>query len=420
MTLKFRNPARCARLLMTALALTTIAPDIIANSVNDGISAYRRGDFETAERLLQAAGRKGDVNAALLLGNIAQQSNGSQADLEAAAKWYQKAAHGGLATAQSKLAACYIGGAGVKQSEGEALKWYRRAAIHGDIQAAASLAYLYQLGNEVEHDPAKAAYWYRVAARRGDLLSANILGDFYSAGFGVSRNDRTAAKWYRLAAKQGDPEAQYRTAVAYYEHVGVARDPVAALAWVTLALRKFGEHDSMREPATRLASAIAGELTAAQAEQAQQWADAWHLPAGSRQIYDAPDDTLQAVVTVLGRSGESRIDIRERGNILVSRNFASSDGQHGYAVQQAQWTPNSRYFVFSLSNSGGHQPWHFPTYVYSRRTNKLLSIDNQGEPVASPEFHLDNDDILKITVLQKDGINRQIEMNLQDISSRPN
>jgi TPR repeat protein len=48
-----------------------------------------------------------------------------------AAKWYQKAADQGNATAQNNLGVLYQNGQGVEQSEEMAAKWYQKAADQG-------------------------------------------------------------------------------------------------------------------------------------------------------------------------------------------------------------------------------------------------------------------------------------------------
>ena len=96
--------------------------------------------------------------------------------------------------------------------------------------------------------------------------------------------------------------------------------------------------------------------------------------------YRSPDGTLCAVVVYLPtrRYGASESIVKMQtttGHLLASRDYASPDGSHGYAVEQADWTPDSRFFVFSLVNSGGHSPWHSPAHFYSRRRHCFYGLD---------------------------------------------
>ena len=97
--------------------------------------------------------------------------------------------------------------------------------------------------------------------------------------------------------------------------------------------------------------------------------------------YRSPDKALIARVLPIGKSGwewtESRVEIRNRnGRLLRYVSFASADHERGEGVNYAAWTPDSMYFVFSTSSSGGHQPWHGPAYFYSRRHNLIRRLDD--------------------------------------------
>ena len=109
--------------------------------------------------------------------------------------------------------------------------------------------------------------------------------------------------------------------------------------------------------------------------------------------YESPDKRVIAIVAPVGKSKgfesyESRVELRSRsGKLLAQRDYSSKDGEHGYCVTNATWTPDSQFFVFSLENSGGHSPWHSPIEFYSRAKNKILSLDDAlNELVMSPQF----------------------------------
>jgi hypothetical protein len=111
------------------------------------------------------------------------------------------------------------------------------------------------------------------------------------------------------------------------------------------------------------------------------------------ETYISPDKSLSAVVIPVGPAGraadESLVEIRgARHTLLLKKSFASEDGEHGYVVAKAAWTPDSQFFVFSVESSGGHQPWHAPTFVYRRGDAGLLALDDFVGPVSSPDFEL--------------------------------
>lgn len=130
--------------------------------------------------------------------------------------------------------------------------------------------------------------------------------------------------------------------------------------------------------------------------------------ADETQKYVSPDGKLQALVIPVGkvddRAGESRVEIRDSGDkMFLTKSFASKDGEHGYVVYEAAWTPDSQFFVFSTGSSGGHQPWHSPTYFYCRSDRRLRVLDDYVGPVTDPNFQLTTPDIIHITKLKKYG-----------------
>jgi hypothetical protein len=117
--------------------------------------------------------------------------------------------------------------------------------------------------------------------------------------------------------------------------------------------------------------------------------------AVGEQIFVAPDKATHAVVLPADVSlfatpdTESRVVLRDsKGDTLTSQDFSSPRGTNGYYVASAQWSPDSQYFVFSLSSSGGHSPWSFPTKVYSVKRNQIADFSAMidGKPTLSEKF----------------------------------
>ena len=107
--------------------------------------------------------------------------------------------------------------------------------------------------------------------------------------------------------------------------------------------------------------------------------------------YVSPDGEQVAVVRserVSEATDESRVELRNNaGAVSAKRDYSSSDGEHGYGVTKAAWTPDSQYFVFSLESSGGHQGWHTPVRVFSRRGSTFFNLDRAPQDsVSNPQF----------------------------------
>ena len=135
-------------------------------------------------------------------------------------------------------------------------------------------------------------------------------------------------------------------------------------------------------------------------------------------IYPSPDRTLRVVVYPADISldvtpdMESRVVIRTaKGNTLNSKDYSSPRGFNGYYVVNAQWSPDSKFFVYSMSSSGGHSPWQFPMAVYGReavhgsekdRTVGFSELIN-GNPTVSADFEFSGPHTVVATTWKQPG-----------------
>jgi len=118
-------------------------------------------------------------------------------------------------------------------------------------------------------------------------------------------------------------------------------------------------------------------------------------------IYPSPDGMLRAAVYPVDISLdaspdlESRVVIRTRdGETLSSKDYSSPRGFNGHYVINAKWSPDSKFFVYSMASSGGHSPWQFPMAVYGREAvhgsekDRIVGFSDliNGNPTLSPDF----------------------------------
>lgn len=99
-------------------------------------------DADGTNKALQRAfidADKGDVAAQFALSNFGLQKNGEPMSLAERIQWMRKAAEGGHAIAQFRLAAAYELGRAVEQNEDEAIRWYLKAASQGNVVAIEKL-----------------------------------------------------------------------------------------------------------------------------------------------------------------------------------------------------------------------------------------------------------------------------------------
>ena len=134
--------------------------------VNEGVAAYKRGDYATALREWGPLAEQGNAIAQNNLGLMYGQGRGVPHDDARAVKWYRKAAEQGNATAQHNLGLMYDDGQGVPQDYAEAVKWYRKAAEQGNAQGQNNLGLMYAKGQGVPQDYVQAHMWYNLAASK--------------------------------------------------------------------------------------------------------------------------------------------------------------------------------------------------------------------------------------------------------------
>ncbi len=67
---------------------------------DEGVAAYKRGDYATALHEFRRLAEQGDAKAQFMLGNMYRKGLGVPQDHARAARWYRKAAEQGVAKAQ--------------------------------------------------------------------------------------------------------------------------------------------------------------------------------------------------------------------------------------------------------------------------------------------------------------------------------
>lgn len=93
-------------------------------SYEDGLTAYKRGDYETALGIWKPLADGGHAEASYRIAEMFEFAEGVSKNHYIVAKYYLIAAEGNVLNAQLRIAGRYEDGHGVIQSWEEALKWY--------------------------------------------------------------------------------------------------------------------------------------------------------------------------------------------------------------------------------------------------------------------------------------------------------
>ena len=123
--------------------------------------------------------------------------------------WYKKAAELGDAHSQFKVAEALNSGAGGERCESsEAFNRYKVSAEGGDVNAMCELGNYYLMGLGCQQDRALGLQWCVKAAEKGFGLAQRMLGNIYSNERNAEYDINEARKWYQKAADQGDDIAK--------------------------------------------------------------------------------------------------------------------------------------------------------------------------------------------------------------------
>ena len=145
--------------LAAASGLTAPASDTDA-----GLSAYAKGNYETALKILRPLAEGGDSRAQTVLGMMYSRGRGVSPSNTEALRWFHLAADRGDGLAEFNLGLMYAEGQGVPQDQALAADWYRKAADQGNPQAQYNLGLWYARGDAGRPDNVRAHMWFNLAA----------------------------------------------------------------------------------------------------------------------------------------------------------------------------------------------------------------------------------------------------------------
>ncbi|MEX4489508.1 sel1 repeat family protein [Haemophilus influenzae] len=147
---------------------STAWADTPVQQFQQGLTAYKQSDYQTAFKLWLPLAEQGNADAQFNLGLMYEEGRGVKQDDFEAVKWFRKAAEQGDETAQFNLGVMYGKGRGVKQDDVEAMKWFRKAAEQGNAHAQALLGFSYILGRGVRVNKSLAKEWFGKACDNGN------------------------------------------------------------------------------------------------------------------------------------------------------------------------------------------------------------------------------------------------------------
>lgn len=123
------NPFKVGLVVLCLLAGS--AASAAADELEDGLVAYKRGDYAAAFALWKPLAEQGVAGVQYGIGTMYEYGQGVSQDLAEAMTWYRRAADQGNLSAQYSLGLMYATGTGVPQDYVQAYMWLLLAETGG-------------------------------------------------------------------------------------------------------------------------------------------------------------------------------------------------------------------------------------------------------------------------------------------------
>jgi TPR repeat protein len=202
------------------------------------------------------------------------EDHGSSLSKDAVQRFEKTARPNEFEEAYALIARMYVVGDEVRQNYARAAKWYQKAAEKGNASAAVTLAGMYFDGRGEDKDGNAALHWCKFAADKGNPVGVYCVGRLYQEGAVGPKDAVTAIRWFKKGAAMGNAPSYYRLGQMYWDGDGVAADKVTAYKWTVLASMVLPE--AGRDARSFRSAMTAGEIQKAE-QQLHDYIKAHHL-----------------------------------------------------------------------------------------------------------------------------------------------
>ena len=164
---------------------------------------------EKGEEFLAKAAKAGHAQAAFNLAQIYTARRPTWAGFQIALPFYRTAAEAGVADAQYALANIYAEAKGVQFNDDEiARMWLEKAAEGGLDSAQVDLGIWLINGRGGEKNVARARLLFTLAAARGNVVAQNRLARMYAFGIGTPVDQIQAGAWHIMSRRAGFTDSE--------------------------------------------------------------------------------------------------------------------------------------------------------------------------------------------------------------------
>jgi hypothetical protein len=84
-------------------------------------------------------------------------------------------------------------------------------------------------------------------------------------------------------------------------------------------------------------------------------------------------------------------------------------------VAHIQWSPDSKFLVFTTTSSGGHSPWHYNAFVFCVADKSFRYMDDTIGSVVAPDFRFEPPDVAIMTIPDRTAENEPMKTQQRKI-----
>lgn len=182
------------RKLLTVLLLLPALS--VAGPLDDGLAAFREGNYAKAFNSWKPLAESGDADAQYNVGLLYMNGLSVKKNSRTARTLFMAAAKQGQADAQYNLGLMYYEGNTVFRSNKDAFNWWKKAAAQNHAPAQYNLGILYAFGIWVGKDEKKALELWQASAAQGNQDAVKVLIRVYDNGeLGLKADPQKADYW---------------------------------------------------------------------------------------------------------------------------------------------------------------------------------------------------------------------------------
>jgi hypothetical protein len=84
----------------------------------------------------------------------------------------------------------------------------------------------------------------------------------------------------------------------------------------------------------------------------------------------------------------------------------------GRLINHIEWSPDSKFLLFTTASSGGHSPWHAAAFLFCTSDHSFRDVEHAIGPVVSPNFRFEPPDMAVMLVKKGDKPEEEVKVPL--------